>query len=118
MVYKKTFTFKNGRTTDSFFYLKEHGSFYFYIDNVMKFMCDSVAIAFDSKTYTFHKHGAPDTVNKWVKNTRNKFVTVMPKYAEDIQVIESKHWDLDDLNSILAGCSVKLIIDKMDLKYD
>lgn len=68
-------------------------------------MTDSVAVAFsmlDENTTVMHKMGAPDSVKRWVEETQAQYrAGGLDKEADQLIVLESDKWDVEDLNKIL-----------------
>ena len=101
---KKTFEFKNGSIAKQFFYLKEHGSFYWYgASGTREAMFDEVAICFDTATWTLHRHGSAADVGLWYASARTRYRHAgFDEIADDLTMICTKEWDLDELNWLIA----------------
>lgn len=103
----------------NFKFTKDFGSYYFWCDEELVYMSDTIAIAFtiDGKSLTFHKHGNPEFVHGWAKEFKEKFNKAGYDYADDIRVIESNNWDVEDLNKIINITGyMKIIISKYNIQ--
>lgn len=84
---------------------KRHGSYYWLDHDEIRCMADTVAVAFsmlDENTTVMHKMGSPDTVKRWVEETQAKYrANGLDAEAQQLVVLESDDWDVDDLNKIL-----------------
>ena len=92
-------------TPENYRWEKRHGSYYWIHGDNIRCMSDSVAVAFsmlDEETTVMRKMGAPDSVKKWVEETQESFRTAgLDEDANQLIVLESDQWDVEDLNKIL-----------------
>lgn len=85
-----------------FHYEKSGSKYQMMCDRELIAEMDEVAVAYDLQTFTMHKHGCPELVTAWVETARQAFVTAdMFEMAEDLAMIVSDDWDLEDLNRIV-----------------
>ena len=84
-------------------YVKEHGSFYFYIHTELLLMADVVAVAVSVNRDDQHaivlKHGDPKNIAKWRKKHTPELLDAM---GIDIIIIESDKWDTDELTKFFT----------------
>lgn len=61
-----------------------------------------IAIAFDLESFTLHKHGMADKVERWYTETRQKWYDAgLYPEAAALVLITSSEWDVLDLEKIL-----------------
>lgn len=75
---------------------------------------EEVAIAYSTSPEgaIMHKHGDPVHVRKWVETAQFQFRQAgFPEMAEDMEMVVSSEWSVDDLNWMLdcSGYITKLI---------
>ena len=80
-------------------YRKEFGSFYYYVDDRMRFMADEVAICFSllDNNVVLHQHGRSEDVGEWWQKNHE---TARPLFGELI-IVESRDWNPADLTECL-----------------
>lgn len=90
-----------------FYYEKKHGSFHYYTkyencEPQLQFHTPEVAIAFDKRDFVLHKHGRKESVAKWAEEARAKYTEAgLDEIAQDIVVISSDKWKVEDLQRII-----------------
>lgn len=103
---------------------KRYGSYYLMNDNKTNnilYMTDSVAIAFallEDNATILYKIGNPETVNQWVEDAKNKYTkSGYDEFADDfvneLIVIESDKFEVDDLNHILQTNDLSRLLRKL-----
>jgi len=84
-------------------YARLHGDLY-WLDSSDRplFASSSIAVAFDADTGTLLKHGPPDRVAAWVADARRKQAEAGLELFTHISTVESREWDVVDLNAIVS----------------
>jgi hypothetical protein len=99
-------------------YVYEHGSYYLYdhesgqrVGDIL-LMTDQVSVAYDTETFTMHKHGSYIKVLKWWENLKGKSLEL----ARDITIITfPRGMPVDEINKILEMSGyMKLLLQKLE----
>lgn len=96
-------------------YRIEHGSYYFYRDGAVQFMCDEVSVFFDRDSLVLHGHGRPESIQakheKWVRQINTSIeggtadsIAVGRSLIDGLTVIEGK-FPCDELNRLIESAS-------------
>lgn len=93
----------------TFCYTKEDGLYQARCGGVVLAEMSHVALAFavaaDGTTFR-HQHGTTDSVMHWFKWAKNEYGRLgLVSIADELRVLVSDRWDLDDLNKIVDNGS-------------
>ena len=88
-------------------YKREGKMFYLCRGDAILDSMEEVAIGYEENMETgamLHKHGSKERIEKWMKKfvqKLNKDGGILAEIADNIKMISSSEWDLEELNKIL-----------------
>jgi len=82
------------------YYTFEHGSYYLFkgTTNHPSLMCDQVAVAFAEKDLTVLKHGRPEDIQQWWRESREQ---AEPLFGPVSIATFPRRFPVDELNKII-----------------
>ena len=102
-------------------YKKEGGMFYLCNGDHILDSMEEVAIAYEENMETgamLHKHGSKERVEKWMVKfvqTLKEDGGILAEVADNIKMISSSKWDLEDLNRCINNTGyIKVMLRKIE----
>jgi hypothetical protein len=103
-------------------YRLEHGSYYWYYEQHVQYMCDEIAIAYsrdpEEGYVTMHKHGSPEKVKAWFDKNKARYEASGLFYdIEMVNATEDRKWSLSEINNCVINSGyLGILLETIDVE--